>query len=170
MKAKWLTLLITVILATWALSGVAIVKWIAPESPGEFGDMFGAINALFSGLALAGVIIAILLQRSELRLQREELSLTRQELRRSAEAAADSAKTFKEQAVIAERAAELQAINLVIESIDKEMDAEIRNWERAASALPFGAISPPDQALLKGKRRALLVRIEAILKKASSSG
>jgi hypothetical protein len=42
--------------------------------------MFGAINALYSGLAFAGVIYAILLQRKELRLQRKELELTRNEL------------------------------------------------------------------------------------------
>ena len=47
------------------------------ENRGTFGDMFGAANALFSGLAFAGVIIAIMLQRKELSLQREELELTR---------------------------------------------------------------------------------------------
>ncbi len=46
---------------------------------GTFGDMFGAINALFSGLAFAGIIFTILLQRNELELQREELRETRQE-------------------------------------------------------------------------------------------
>ncbi|MEZ6115463.1 MAG: hypothetical protein R3C28_02655 [Pirellulaceae bacterium] len=36
------------------------------EGAGEFGDQFGAVNALFSGLALLGVIIAIMLQMKEL--------------------------------------------------------------------------------------------------------
>ena len=49
------------------------------KEPGQFGDMFGAVNALFSGLAFAGVVIAILLQRQELKLQRKELKQTRQE-------------------------------------------------------------------------------------------
>lgn len=40
---------------------------------GQFGDMFGGLNALFSGLAFAGVICTILLQGQELKLQREEL-------------------------------------------------------------------------------------------------
>jgi len=47
---------------------------------GAFGDKFGAVNALFSGLAFAGVIYAILLQRKELELQRYELTMTRNEL------------------------------------------------------------------------------------------
>jgi hypothetical protein len=37
---------------------------------GTFGDMFGSVNALFSGLALAGIIFTILLQRKELGYQR----------------------------------------------------------------------------------------------------
>jgi hypothetical protein len=48
--------------------------------------MFGVVNSLFSGLALAGVVYAILLQRRELALQREELSMTREELKRAADA------------------------------------------------------------------------------------
>lgn len=46
---------------------------------GTFGDMFGAVNALFSGLAFAGIIWTIFLQRNELKLQREENSLSRDE-------------------------------------------------------------------------------------------
>lgn len=46
---------------------------------GQFGDMFGVINSLFSGLAFGGIIYTILLQREELRAQREELRLTKQE-------------------------------------------------------------------------------------------
>jgi hypothetical protein len=41
--------------------------------------MFGVVNALFSGLAFAGIIFTILLQRKELKYQREELSATRSE-------------------------------------------------------------------------------------------
>src|SRR5690606_12601089 len=44
---------------------------------GTFGDMFGGLNALFSGFAFVGVIVAILMQSSELKLQREELADTR---------------------------------------------------------------------------------------------
>lgn len=49
-------------------------------NPGAFGDSSGAINALFSALAFAGVIFAIILQKKELQLQREELKQTREEL------------------------------------------------------------------------------------------
>lgn len=48
---------------------------------GTFGDTFGALNALFSGLAFTGVIVTILIQRTELKNQRLELSLQRTEMR-----------------------------------------------------------------------------------------
>ena len=47
---------------------------------GTFGDTFGALNALFSGLAFAGVIVTILIQKSELKNQRTELQLQRTEM------------------------------------------------------------------------------------------
>ena len=70
-------LLITITLA-WLLSGV--VLYFIPNH-GTFGDMFGAVNALFTGLAFGTLIYTIYLQRNELQLQREELKLTRSELK-----------------------------------------------------------------------------------------
>lgn len=60
----------------WAVIA-RIPNW---EHRGQFGDMFGGLNAVFSGLAFAGVIYAILLQRRELALQREEMRMSREEL------------------------------------------------------------------------------------------
>ena len=78
-KNPWTWIVGAVVL--WAAT-VPVMKLFAPDSStrAEMGDAFGAINALFSGLALAGMVYAILLQRVELRLQREELKLQRQEL------------------------------------------------------------------------------------------
>ena len=39
---------------------------------GTFGDMFGGITALFSGLAFAGIIITVWMQAHELKLMHEE--------------------------------------------------------------------------------------------------
>lgn len=54
---------------------------IGVKTRGTFGDMFGGVNALFSGLAFVGVFFAIVLQSKELKLQREELESTREELK-----------------------------------------------------------------------------------------
>lgn len=71
----WVVALLVVIV--WAISGM--ILYALPER-GTFGDMFGAVNSLFSGLAFAGIIYTVWLQRKELQLQRKELSLTRDEL------------------------------------------------------------------------------------------
>ena len=52
------------------------------QERGTFGDKFGAVYSLFSGLAFAGLIYTIYLQQEELRLQREELRQTREEMAR----------------------------------------------------------------------------------------
>jgi hypothetical protein len=51
------------------------------DGPGIFGDMFGAINTLFSGFAFIGIIYAIYLQQEQLKTQQEELKLTREEVK-----------------------------------------------------------------------------------------
>ncbi|MBQ8437503.1 MAG: hypothetical protein IJX21_02005, partial [Alistipes sp.] len=58
----------------WLLSWVLIDLCISESNDrGTFGDKFGAVNALFSGLAFAGLIVTLLYQKEELKLQREEL-------------------------------------------------------------------------------------------------
>lgn len=52
-------------------------KYLQIGDRGTFGDMFGAVNALFSGMAFAGLICTLIVQMRELKAQREELSLTR---------------------------------------------------------------------------------------------
>ena len=66
------------ILVLWVSSGSLLYS---DPNRGTFGDMFGAINALFSGLAFAGLIFTILLQRDELVEQRRELRHARRQLR-----------------------------------------------------------------------------------------
>lgn len=79
--------LIVIIIFAWLTSWGLISNFIeAPGDRGVFGDMFGAVNSLFSGLAFAGLIYTILLQKNELGLQRQELELTRRELKGQKEA------------------------------------------------------------------------------------
>ena len=70
------------VILIWAVSWWGISQCFqCHEERGTFGDMFGAVNALFSGLAFAGLIITLLYQKEELKLQREELKQTRAELK-----------------------------------------------------------------------------------------
>lgn len=75
-KIAIFSILFVVIL--WSLTW--LFSFLETETRGTLGDMFGTLNALFSGLAFVGVVYAILLQREQLRLQRDDNELTRKEL------------------------------------------------------------------------------------------
>ena len=86
------------VLALWAGSWWWISQHFQnPDERGTFGDMFGAINALFSGLAFAGLIITLLYQKEELTLQREELKATRAEMKSQRMEFEEQNKTLKRQ-------------------------------------------------------------------------
>ena len=82
----------------WFSSWLIITHYIKdPTNQGTFGDTFGAVNALFSGLAFAGLIATLLYQKEELKLQREELQQTREELKGQREEFEEQNKTLKRQ-------------------------------------------------------------------------
>ena len=56
--------------------------WTSNNKIGNFGESFGAIDALFAGLAFAVLIYTILLQKAELQLQRKELQEQRETLQK----------------------------------------------------------------------------------------
>ncbi len=73
----------------------------ATDTSAQYGDSFGAVNALFSALAFAGVIIALWWQRKELSLQRREMRLAWQEHKKSADAQTKSEQRLMLSAFIA---------------------------------------------------------------------
>ena len=94
----WIVLAIIGVIAAWGLSWWLINKNIdCSTERGTFGDMFGAVNALFSGLAFAGLIVTLLYQKEELKLQREELKETRNELNAQKLEFQEQNKTMKRQ-------------------------------------------------------------------------
>lgn len=84
----WYVVVATVILGLWiATPWIAASHFPKIEQAGQFGDLFGSINALFSGLAILGLYINITQQRhqnamqqADLAMQREELAMQRQEM------------------------------------------------------------------------------------------
>lgn len=93
MNIERTTSLLLVGVALLVLTWAAVVVWLSLPidgvdigKAGLFGDSFGLLTSMFSGLAFAGLIGTLLLQRQELKLQREELQLTRIELSRAATA------------------------------------------------------------------------------------
>ncbi|WP_298767353.1 putative phage abortive infection protein [uncultured Polaribacter sp.] len=81
-KHFWLIVSISILLVL----GLWIWNWLAlneyPEDTrGTHGDMFGAVNAIFSGLAFAGIIISLYLQRIDLKNQFKEIKQTNREFK-----------------------------------------------------------------------------------------
>jgi len=62
-----------VVFALWLFSWWWIDDKYSVLHRGSFGDKFGAVNALFSGLAFAGILVALRLQSKELKDTREVL-------------------------------------------------------------------------------------------------
>jgi hypothetical protein len=141
--------------ALWALSWLAITwAYGRPDSPGTFGDMFGAVNSLFTGLAFAGLIITILLQKQELALQRQELRETKEELRRSADAQiasghllARQASALRDQADTMLLTARINALTFVIGMKERE----IEQFKKARTGMGV-TTTVPDEAR-KAKKR-----------------
>ncbi len=95
----WTAIIVAIwLLAWWGFHYVYnnnyINTWLRPN---EFGDMFGALTCLFSGIAIAGVI-------AMLRQQHEEMKETRDEFNKQTQQFEEQTKQFKEQIELARQA------------------------------------------------------------------
>lgn len=64
-------------MASFVLIYLCIDGW---DVRGQFGDLFGSVNALFSGLAFAGLVITIIQQRHDLQLQRQAIDQSKKDI------------------------------------------------------------------------------------------
>lgn len=64
-----------IVAVTWPISGWSL------DRAGAFGDSFGVLTSIFTGLAFMGLMSTVFLQREELQLNRKELEETRNELK-----------------------------------------------------------------------------------------
>jgi len=126
-KLNSLYVLLILVFIIWILS-IFIVPFIYPELTDRalLGDSFGLINSLFSGLAFAGIIYTIILQRKELSLQRQELKDTRMELQRSANAQEKSEKQQGRQSENLKITAKLNALNTLV-SYYSDLESKSKN-------------------------------------------
>ena len=111
-----LTKLILLVITVWFLSAIVIFFGLDSWTErGTFGVLFGAVNALFSGLAFAGLIYTIILQKQDLELQRNEIALNRTELKKTAKAQQNSEKALIEQVEQMKVASKLNALKTLID-------------------------------------------------------
>ena len=81
------------IVGLWIVTPILLCIFLSHWAErGTFGDLFGSVNALFSGLALLGIIATILLQQKELSLSTRELRNSAKALQKQVELAADTAR------------------------------------------------------------------------------
>lgn len=74
----WYLLVLFGVISIWYSSYTWINNQFGDaDGPGTFGDQFGAVNALFTGLSLAGIIITLWQQQQELNAQRREFMTSR---------------------------------------------------------------------------------------------
>lgn len=89
--ARPIAIAILLCIGIWS-GGMLLTHWYAinyfsvpkeANSPALFGDSFGAVNALISAFAFAGVIVSMYLQRKDLEMQRESIDIQRDELQQN---------------------------------------------------------------------------------------
>ena len=146
---NWL-LMTVVVIFLWGLSAYIIMNaYPSWEVRGTVGDMFGAVNALFSGLAFAALIYTIILQREEIKANRSEIAQNRKELKKSTQAQLRSQRALQDQAAQAHLSSKLNAMNTII----NYYNAQISNPQSSADMIK--------QA--KEKRRAVIRSIDILI-------
>jgi hypothetical protein len=71
--ARWPIVVAILILLIFWISNLFYGLHLDENQRGTFGDMFGAVNAIFSGMAFVGVIYAITMQRREIEIARQDI-------------------------------------------------------------------------------------------------
>ncbi len=142
-------LLVGVVLL-WLLSLMAIY-WIGDDWSirGTIGDTFGAVNALFSGLAFAALVYTIILQRREIRLNRSEIELNRRELAKSVKAQNASQLALKQQVAQTHLSAKINAMNTIIGYYTSQIESDKSSPEVVERA--------------KEKRRQIIHQIDVLI-------
>lgn len=136
----------------WAMGQMGLES---PSSAGEFGDQFGSVTALFSGLAFAGLLLTLALQRNELHqtqeavhLQTKELELTREavkaqteELKLSGEALQAQVTEQKQQRQEMEgmkKAQELQVEFMSLQGFENSFFQLLKMWNEHVDGITIG--------------------------------
>lgn len=70
-------MLLVAIATPWLIDQLQCRVYGSDLEPSAFGDQFGFSNAIFSALAFAGFLVALLMQHSELKVQNQEVADTK---------------------------------------------------------------------------------------------
>lgn len=149
-NTRFFILSLVAVVVLWAISAIIIYFYGHSWSErGTIGDMFGAVNALFSGLAFAGLLFTIMLQRQDIDIQREEMMINRKELEKSVEVQHLSQQALTAQVEQMHLTARLNAMNTVI------------NYYNIVIANPNAPAEVVEKA--RQKRREIIKKIDSMI-------
>lgn len=138
------------------ISAAVVVVWLEvpacmgqaykePDSKGTYGDSFGSVNALFTGLAFAGVVFSILLQQRQIWLQREDFLSQLEEMQESRGTVEAQNRLLSSQNQLLRSQVDVALIQLQVSSM--QLDAQIDEFElrQMGTHLPKESKSKLDQ-------------------------
>lgn len=104
------------------VSAVVIYRFFKDWSfASNFGESFGAVNSFFSGLALAGIVCTLLLQKKALEEQRVQFLKADEETLRTQTDRAKTHEMLYQQVEALNRAVEIHAIQLYIQHLEQQI-------------------------------------------------
>jgi hypothetical protein len=116
-KAPWGILIFALVgIALWAASWALMMRYLPGyelndfAKRGQFGDMFGAVNSLFTSMAMAAALYTIYLQHKELQAQREEQAKNEQARDAQMTIFSEQLKALKEQNQMEKEKQHLEAL------------------------------------------------------------
>lgn len=119
-RFKWFWRGAALVVTFWLFNAFIYPLWVPSlSSRASNGDAFGAVNALFSGLAFAGLIYTMIMQRQELEMQRKELAAQRKEMRESRGELEEQNRIQAEQVKIRKRELMLMEFDLEVKAFEK---------------------------------------------------
>lgn len=121
LKYFWIASVVVVVM--WLFNAFIYPMWVPSlSSRASNGDAFGAVNALFSGLAFAGLIYTMIMQSKELALQREELAMQRQEMKESRGELEEQNRIQAEQVELRKKEVRLAELNVEFRILERRID------------------------------------------------
>lgn len=115
-----------------------------PENRGQFGDKFGAINALFSALAFAVITIALILQSRDLKATLEEMKESKGVSLYQAEIQKISAKISGLSAILQTK---MHIYEITVQTIQKTTKQEDKNSLNTKLGAVIDEISETEQQI-----------------------
>lgn len=110
-----------------------VSAWLGPVSgPGEFGDQFGAMNALITGAAFFGLMLSVVIQSRDLRSQTRALELQQEALQLQITEFKEQKEELRRTAEAQEKLAEVMRLQLQAQVLETVVNLKVAAAEAGA--------------------------------------